>query len=169
MRTLGSPKERAMKGSACARMFDGNCDGSLPSRRFAPTRGSRATGAVRAATAADDRASRGRTRLSSRLSNMSAPDDNRSSRRFRAAAGSFSRLTAGIAGPWLRGKGNQGGEVTDARDQEKFTAVINCASRESRRGKPGFDVRRLLGAISIGKNAPSPCSNLAAEFFLQFC
>src|SRR5207249_9716157 len=82
-------------------MLDGNAEGSLPSRMFGPMRKSRATGALAASSvvvspfaAVIERG--GRTRLSSRLSNISAPDDKRWRGRLRRLGGSFARLTDGI-------------------------------------------------------------------------
>src|SRR5438132_14312108 len=95
-----------MWGSACARMLDGKGEGSLPSRMFGPMRKSRATGALAAASAVIppfavviERG--GRTRLLSRLSNISAPDDKRWSGRLRRLGGSFARSTGGIIRGWL--------------------------------------------------------------------
>src|SRR5437773_12366269 len=82
-------------------MFDGNAEESLPSRMFGPMRKSRATGALAASSvvvspfaAVIERG--GRTRLSSRLSNISAPDDKRWRGRLWRLGGSFARLTDGI-------------------------------------------------------------------------
>src|SRR5207249_11800131 len=94
-----------MWGSACARMLDGKGEGSLPSLMFGPMRKSKATGALAASSpvvspfaVVIERG--GRTRLLSRLSNISAPEDNRWSGRLRRLGGSFARSTAGITG-WL--------------------------------------------------------------------
>src|SRR5205823_13853609 len=83
-----------MWGSACARMLDGKGEGSLPSRMFGPMRKSSATGALAASSAVVppfavviERG--GRTRLLSRLSNISPPDDKRWSGRLRRLGGSF--------------------------------------------------------------------------------
>src|SRR5437870_13518650 len=90
-----------MWGSACARIFEGSAGGSLPRRMFAPMRKSSATGAFAASSvvvspfaAVIERG--GRTRLLSRLSNISAPDDKRWSGRLRRLGGSFARSTGGI-------------------------------------------------------------------------
>src|SRR5947207_6123243 len=82
-------------------MLDGNAEGSLPSRMFGLMRKSSATGAFAASSvvvspfaAVIERG--GRTRLLSRLSNISAPDDKRWRGRLRRLGGSFARLTGGI-------------------------------------------------------------------------
>src|SRR5438270_6433978 len=84
-------------------MLDGNAGGSLPSRIFGPIRKSSATGALAAFSVAVSPFAvvierGGRTRLLSRLSNISAPEDKRWSARLRKLGGSFARSTGGIIG-----------------------------------------------------------------------
>src|SRR5437588_8117029 len=87
-------------------MLDGNAAGSLPSRIFGPMRKSSATGALPAFSAVVSPFAvviecGGRTRLLSRLSNISAPEDKRWSGRLRRLGGSFARSTGGINAGWL--------------------------------------------------------------------
>src|SRR5438309_10077825 len=87
-------------------MLDGNAEGSLPRRMFAPMRKSSATGALAASSVVVSPFAAvikrgGRTRLLSRLSNISAPDDKRWSGRLRRLGGSFARSTDGISTGWL--------------------------------------------------------------------
>src|SRR5438874_8274472 len=94
---------RAMCGSACARIPEGKADGSLPNRMFGPMLKSSATCplaafSVMVAPFAVVSMRGGRTRLSSRFSNISAPEDIRSSGRLRRFGGSFDRSAGGLIG-----------------------------------------------------------------------
>ena len=87
-------------------MLDGNAEGSMPSRMFGPMRKSSATGALAASSVVVSPFALviergGRTRLLSRLSNISAPEDKRYNGRLRRFGGSFARSAGGVIRGWL--------------------------------------------------------------------